>query len=167
MAIRERNLWQKGQGRCLHRSGCGVLRAALSRGHQVSTIKLCAQCAPDALGLESVYQMAHDITVFRKRCIRNLTAFLLLNPWKSNSVPSAAYTPPSAEQSATPRYALFRWAFGRESDCAFWKHFHKLGPCVCGCGRHADSHPQGLTQALLAEHHLAEYHNPPAHLHPD
>ena len=64
---------------------------------------------------------------------------------------------------AIPRYAVLRWAIGGESDCAFWKRFHKLGPCVCGCGKLADTYPQGLTQAPLAEHHLAEYINPPAH----
>ena len=68
---------------------------------------------------------------------------------------------------AIPRYALLRWSIGGESDCAFWNRFHKLGHCVCGCGRLADTYPQGLTQAPLAEHHLAEYQNPAAHLHPD
>ena len=68
---------------------------------------------------------------------------------------------------AIPRYALLRWSIGHESDCAFWNRFHKLGRCVCGCGRLADTYPQGLTQAPLAEHHMAEYQNPAAHLHPD
>ena len=68
---------------------------------------------------------------------------------------------------AIPRYALLRWSIGGESDCAFWTRFHKLGRCVCGCGRLADTYPQGLTQAPLAEHHMAEYQNPAAHLHPD
>ena len=64
---------------------------------------------------------------------------------------------------AIPRYALLRWSIGGESDCAFWTRFHKLGRCVCGCGRLADTYPQGLTQAPLAEHHMAEYQNPAAH----
>ena len=64
---------------------------------------------------------------------------------------------------AIPRYALLRWAIGGESDCWFWRHFHKLGPCICGCGRLADTYPYGLAQAPLAEHHYAEYLNPPAH----
>ena len=68
---------------------------------------------------------------------------------------------------AIPRYALLRWAIGGESDCAFWKRFHKLGYCVCGCGKLADTYPQGRTQAPLAEHHFAKYINPRAHLHPD
>ena len=51
-----------------------------------------------------------------------------------------------------PRYALLRWAIGGESDCWFWRHFHKLGPCICGCGRLADTYPYGLSQAPLAEH---------------
>ena len=68
---------------------------------------------------------------------------------------------------AIPRYALLRWAIGGESDGAFWKRFHKLGYCVCGCGKIADTYPQGLAQAPLAEHHYAEYINPPAHIHPE
>ena len=68
---------------------------------------------------------------------------------------------------AIPRYALLRWATGGESDCAFWKRFHKLGHCACGCGYLADTYPLGLTQAPLAEHHIAEYINLPAHLHPE
>ena len=43
---------------------------------------------------------------------------------------------------AIPRYALLRWSIGGESDCAFWKRFHKLGHCVCGCGRLADTYPR-------------------------
>ena len=66
-----------------------------------------------------------------------------------------------------PRYALLRWTIGGESDCWFWRHFHKLGPCICGCGRLADTYPYGLAQAPLAEHHYAEYLNPAAHIHPD
>ena len=64
-----------------------------------------------------------------------------------------------------PRYALLRWTIGGESDCWFWRHFHKLGPCICGCGRLADTYPYGLAQASLAEHRYAEY--PAAHIHPD
>ena len=51
---------------------------------------------------------------------------------------------------AIPRYAVLRWTIGGESDCCFWRHFHKLGPCICGCGRLADTYPYGLAQAHLA-----------------
>ena len=43
----------------------------------------------------------------------------------------------------------------------------QLGPCICGCERLADTYPYGLAQAPLAEHHYAEYLNPPAHIHPE
>ena len=66
-----------------------------------------------------------------------------------------------------PRYALLRWSIGGESDGAFWTRFHKLGPCVCGCGKLADSYPQGLTQAPLAEHHFTDYAPLVFHLHSD
>ena len=66
-----------------------------------------------------------------------------------------------------PRYALLRWSIGGESDGAFWTRFHKLGPCVCGCGKLADSYPQGLTQAPLAEHHFTDYAPLVSHLHSD
>ena len=68
---------------------------------------------------------------------------------------------------AIPRYALLRWTIGGKSDCSLWRRFHKLGSCVCSCRKLADTYPQNLTQTLLAEHHLAEYINPPAYLHPD
>ena len=42
---------------------------------------------------------------------------------------------------AIPRHALLRWSMGSESDCAFWTRFHKLGRCVCDCGRLADTYP--------------------------
>ena len=64
---------------------------------------------------------------------------------------------------AIPRYALLRWAIGGESDCAFWKRFHKLGYCVCGCGKLADTYPQCLTQTPLAEHHYAVHQSSGAH----
>ena len=70
-------------------------------------------------------------------------------------------------RGAIPRYAVLRWTIGGESDCWFWRRFHKLGPCICGCGRLADTYPFGLAQAPLAEHHYAEYLNPPAHTHAD
>ena len=44
---------------------------------------------------------------------------------------------------AIPRYALLCWSIGGESDCAFWTRFHKLGRCVCGCGRLASRTPHG------------------------
>ena len=68
---------------------------------------------------------------------------------------------------AIPRYAVLCWTVGGESDCWFWRHFHKLGPCICGRGRLADTYPYGLAQAPLAERHYAEYLNPPAHTNAD
>ena len=66
-----------------------------------------------------------------------------------------------------PRYAVLRWAVTGDTDCWFWSHFHRLGPCICGCGIAADTYPAGLGQAPVAERHYAEYINPHAHLHPD
>ena len=64
-------------------------------------------------------------------------------------------------------YTALRWAVTGDTDCWFWSHFHRLGPCVSNCGQLADTIPAGLGQAPLAEHHYAEYLNPLAHIHAD
>ena len=46
-----------------------------------------------------------------------------------------------------PEITALRWAITGDTDGWFWSHFHRIGPCVCGCGRLADTYPGGLGQA--------------------